>query len=144
MSITIATAALPMSCDEESFMPPSPFQSFKICPEFLFLQFAFITVYPLCSYRCITIRFDYLLIYFFPYRTGFDCYRSNNKGSRYVNQINPIGKQLRDNDICLRPVYAKIFKLKLTLGWPFELPKLSFVTVELQLKYFVDTGHSNK
>ena len=43
-----------------------------------------------------------------------DCYRSQTTGSLYVKQFNPIEKQIKDKEICLRPIYAKIFQLKLT------------------------------
>ena len=63
---------------------------------------------------------NYLLILVFRYRIRMGCYRSHNKGSLYVYQFNSVEKQMEDKDICLRPVYEKIFKSKLKLLLPFH------------------------
>ena len=63
---------------------------------------------------------NYLLILVFRYQIRMGCYRSHNKGSLYVYQFNSIEKQMEDKDICLRPVYAKIFKSKPKLLLPFH------------------------
>ena len=44
---TILEAAVTIGCDDGSSGPNHPFQSLKICQQFLFLQFAFVIVYPL-------------------------------------------------------------------------------------------------
>ena len=59
------TADLTIVCNRESSTPLSSFQLFKICPDILYLQFAFITVYQLYYCRCITIRLTICKTYFF-------------------------------------------------------------------------------
>ena len=59
------------------------------------MQFAFVTVYPLCcTYRCINYFSSELFadLSFFNYQFELDCYRSHNTGSLYVYQFNPIEK----------------------------------------------------
>ena len=107
------------------------------------MQFAFVTVYPLCcTYRCINYFSSELFadLSFFKYQFELDCYRSHNTGSLYVYQFNPIEKsKIEDKDICLRSVCAKIFIFKLKLAFAFcthklRMPEVGVVTVEFQLQ----------
>ena len=82
---------------------------------FLHLQFAFVTSYPLSSCRCITLSDHKFLISVFQNQIGGFAYRSHNKPPLYVNQLNPMLKQIEDKDTYQRIVYANWFEGKFML-----------------------------
>ena len=50
----VVAANLRNGSDEQSYTQRRSFYWFKICPDNLFLQFAFVTAYPISPYRCNT------------------------------------------------------------------------------------------
>ena len=98
--------ALSIGSDEENLTLPSSFQRFKIRSDNFSLKFVFVTVYPLYSYCCIIFwLYEYLVILVF-FNIELD-HRSNKTWSLYVQQINPIWKQIEEKDICLRHVQGE-------------------------------------